>query len=773
MTMKSIVVAHITLLAVCAWAELSSSVQQAQIVRPPIKYWIETVEFIRNVTEVSATRNEITSDASSERANDETQMNENSSMSKKEVHANGEASGGVSATRSGGKPIGEIKINAGGGVSKEWIKKERTERRKRQFVSNTDIEKQVKTSKTTAGNWTLSITICIQNISTNVTYVYDSVENGDSGLHVRSLVKSNPLWISLPLKEKIELRPNGGYVTRTVDIDIQNPNHKGLLSEWSERGVLKECLTLAPDGQFCLKDKSDNHYDWCPSNMRNSVVVNVDVDDPRFFNGMFPIVVSGKGLTCKEVLDAVSSQLMDDDKFHFNDNGGLCSGLGLVLGTFTNDENGVYAVMAELNGTPRSCLAKDERLNSHYDNWKSELRFIKIGTDELLSGYQKNPANYPKAEILDCLSHIMTSQACPSAASDRDLCNGAELAKAIGEYGIYARLLVSMSYKSRIEYLKSNEDKQSAMELAIVADNEEYFKKLRSLGWGNTNRTVLGFAAEKGSLNIVRLLLEDAPEYEQVKVDGLVDGAGKDDIGERGKTPLFWAAQNGHLDVCQYLASKGADINRWFFEKEMKSQKNRKYDELVSAKSIPDVRIRNYIKSQREVLEIEHSWWRSRKPKVSVDTMRRWVDDGVLPNSYLGFHWNLLSWAVELKDVALVKSLIDKGADVNGKYSATPNERRTALMLACEVGDTNLVGKLISKGADLYAHQDDGMNAFYYAIKYGKYDCAKMLLDKLDVEKCSQVEDGGLKLTLRDYVGKYCKDKDFYKDFCEKVKGRE
>ena len=89
-------------------------------------------------------------------------------------------------------------------------------------------------------------------------------------------------------------------------------------------------------------------------------------------------------------------------------------------------------------------------------------------------------------------------------------------------------------------------------------------------------------------------------------------------------------------------------------------------------------------------------------------------------------------------------------------------------MLACEVGDTNLVGKLISKGADLYAYQDDGMNAFYYAIKYWKYDCAKMLLDKLDVEKCSQVEDGGLKLNLFQFVGKYCYDE----TLCQMVKSK-
>ena len=30
---------------------------------------------------------------------------------------------------------------------------------------------------------------------------------------------------------------------------------------------------------------------------------------------------------------------------------------------------------------------------------------------------------------------------------------------------------------------------------------------------------------------------------------------------QRGDTPLYWAARHGHLEVVEYLAAEGADIN--------------------------------------------------------------------------------------------------------------------------------------------------------------------------------------------------------------------
>ena len=760
MTMKSIVLAHVFMFAVCAWGS------QVQIVRPPIKYWIGTVEFTKDVTEAGVDRGEKNLETKRGSSDDESLINRKGSTTHVAVHTGGESSVGVSATRYGFKPTGETKVNIGGGARKEWTQEEIRERRKKQNVTKDDIDKESSIIEKTTGNWKLNFTVIIQNISSNVTYVYDSVADTSSGLYIGSLVRNNPLRIPFPMQERFELEPNGGWAEIAVTIDVLNIKHKALLSLWDSRGVLKESLVLSPGGQFRLKDKEGNQH-WCPSNTRNAVVIDISIDDSRDFEGMFPIVASGKGLTCEDVLDAVSLQLTDDDKFRFDDDV-LHRGLGLDIGTFTNDVN-IYAIMAEVNGVLRGCLKKDERLTSPYDSWQSKLRFIQVGTEELLECYQPGMRNYPEAEITKCLSYIESALTKTGSVSDSDLQNGAELALRAKDVLRYAHFLSCMSDESRNQYLKSDDDKQSAMEFAIIADNVEYFAKLYTLAWKweNTSRTMLGFAAEKGSLNIVKWLLESAPENERAQIDGLVDGATEKTTDDAGKTPLFWAAKNGHLKVCQYLVSKGADVNRQFYEMEEASKKIKKFDELVAPCFNDRIKTREYIEAERKVNYARNKWFSWRDYATEQD-IRDWVLKGVSPNAAIKDDWNLLSRAVELNDAGLVAFLIDKGADPNCKCSTCPTDGRTALMLACEKGDKCLAGRLIEHGVDLYVHQDDGMSAFNYAVKSRHCDCAGILLDKLEPAKCSLVEDDDQKLNLFEYVGKYCEDK----EFCETVKAR-
>ena len=178
--MKSIVVAHVILIATCVWGELSEVVHPAQIVRPPLKYWIENVEFSRDEEVVSTGSKATVKDTNRGGSDDESLTKRTGSTSRVEVHAGGEITGGVTATRSGINPKVEAKLNAGGSVKKEWTKEEIRERRKRQFVSNSDVEKQEALLKWSAGNCKLKTTIIIENQSTNVTYVYDAVADSPS-----------------------------------------------------------------------------------------------------------------------------------------------------------------------------------------------------------------------------------------------------------------------------------------------------------------------------------------------------------------------------------------------------------------------------------------------------------------------------------------------------------------------------------------------------------------------------------------------------------------
>jgi len=93
----------------------------------------------------------------------------------------------------------------------------------------------------------------------------------------------------------------------------------------------------------------------------------------------------------------------------------------------------------------------------------------------------------------------------------------------------------------------------------------------------------------------------------------------------------------------------------------------------------------------------------------------------------LGCHWNLFSWSVAAKDDVLVEYLIDRGADVNGCYSAHPCTGYTALMLAAEKGNTNLIIKLMNKRVVVNSKDMGGRNAIQYAKDSGKTNIVEIL----------------------------------------------
>ncbi|OEJ15271.1 hypothetical protein BFL38_13275 [Brachyspira hampsonii] len=62
-------------------------------------------------------------------------------------------------------------------------------------------------------------------------------------------------------------------------------------------------------------------------------------------------------------------------------------------------------------------------------------------------------------------------------------------------------------------------------------------------------------------------------------------------------------------------------------------------------------------------------------------------------------------------DLETLKSLIEKGADVNAK----DNDNWTALMLASDNGHLEVVKYLLDKGADVNAADNNGWTPFFFA----------------------------------------------------------
>ena len=81
----------------------------------------------------------------------------------------------------------------------------------------------------------------------------------------------------------------------------------------------------------------------------------------------------------------------------------------------------------------------------------------------------------------------------------------------------------------------------------------------------------------------------------------------------------------------------------------------------------------------------------------NVKVVQKYLDSGVDVNDKY-FAWSALQIAANKNQLAVVKLLVDKGADVNYKH---PILKMTSLQLAAYDGFEDVVKYLISKGADV------------------------------------------------------------------------
>lgn len=95
---------------------------------------------------------------------------------------------------------------------------------------------------------------------------------------------------------------------------------------------------------------------------------------------------------------------------------------------------------------------------------------------------------------------------------------------------------------------KPNGDDQTPLEIAVWNDREGIAEYLIDKQSKSLDPTLMHKVAAKGQLSLGRLLLEKG-----VPVDGVAD--------DSGRLPIHWAAQEGHLDFCNWLAEQGADID--------------------------------------------------------------------------------------------------------------------------------------------------------------------------------------------------------------------
>jgi ankyrin repeat protein len=147
------------------------------------------------------------------------------------------------------------------------------------------------------------------------------------------------------------------------------------------------------------------------------------------------------------------------------------------------------------------------------------------------------------------------------------------------------------------------------------------------------------------------------------------------------------------------------------------------------------------------------------------------LNDGVSPNvSKTTIEKTPILLAIRLKNLRIVRLLVEKGADVNAKS----DQNVSALMVACFQNQVDIVKFLIKKKVDINAKAEGGMDAILLTSQQGNIEITRLLLEsgaKLD----SKTDTGGTaliyapdnKLFIKFLIEKGAKleDSDFTRDW--------
>jgi len=190
----------------------------------------------------------------------------------------------------------------------------------------------------------------------------------------------------------------------------------------------------------------------------------------------------------------------------------------------------------------------------------------------------------------------------------------------------------------------------------------------------------LHLASYLGILNISRFLLTDAV-FLQSPEEG----------DDKGRTPLAWAAHNGHIDVMTLLLQHGAHID---------AQDNTGSTVLSFAISQQD-------------------------HECARNTARFLIDLGGNVNSQDNYGVTPLSYACQRRHIGVAELLLQRGADVNLR----DHNKRSPLWQAARKGHFLMVKLLLHHGADPTAEDVWRETPLVAAIRSGAGNVVQQLLD--------------------------------------------
>ncbi len=313
----------------------------------------------------------------------------------------------------------------------------------------------------------------------------------------------------------------------------------------------------------------------------------------------------------------------------------------------------------------------------------------------------------------------------------------------------------------------SSRQKNKALSMAVCQDMET-FKAAIEAGARPKEETLLK-AAQCGQADIVRFLIS-----KKININA------RDSMKEKAKTPLMWAAENGHLEVVQALTSAGAEIDARALPQESWERvyyhDSKEKSKFLAGETALVLAIRasaRYEFLSRKLAVIQALLQAGADVNINSWKYEQWdlsppSSKGYTPLIIAAETWcppevikALIAAGADLKarhgkqvmdillcnenisednDVELVRELIKAGANVNTRCDYnnydkvfTYNSRHggeTPLMVAARGGSAEIVQMLIDAGADVNAQNEKNNNqtALILATREGHAEVVKVLL---------------------------------------------
>jgi ankyrin repeat protein len=292
--------------------------------------------------------------------------------------------------------------------------------------------------------------------------------------------------------------------------------------------------------------------------------------------------------------------------------------------------------------------------------------------------------------------------------------------------------------RKRTNINSKNKDGRTALHHAVVKGSKEIVRLLLKNGADvnvkdSDGKTPLILASMRGNVEIMKLLLEnnadpnirdkeertailyaifrriisnDAREIAEIllKYNADVNVADK-----KGITPLYFAILCVDFDLIKMLIENGADINA-----KEKTGQTILYATIISVKKENEDKIKEILKYLLEKGANPNETIRLKLPLktllkdgiISVLNYDAYKARGLKDEDDIVFFFSPLSTAVVMKNLELVKLLVEHGAEIN----------RNQLSSAVAVGSKEIVLYLIEKGADVNRIDDMGFAPIHNAV---------------------------------------------------------